>query len=225
MEIIYEDDAILVVRKDAGIATETAKLGQKDMVSLLKNYRVKKHEEPFIGLVHRLDQPVEGILLVAKTSNAAGIISKHLKEHDIEKRYYAIACGTLTESGEFTDYIRFDKKNNVSSVVSEKDPEGKKAELSYEVLENLKIEGEDCTLVLVTLHTGRHHQIRVQFSAHGYPLYADRKYGTKVEGVNVALCSCALSFVHPVNSRIMDFSITPIGKAFMPCEYFTKMIK
>ena len=225
MEILYEDDAILVVRKDAGIATETARIGQKDMVSLLKNYRVKKHEEPFIGLVHRLDQPVEGILLIAKTSEAAATLSKSLKEHDIEKQYYAIICGTPTEDGEFTDYIKFDKRTNVSSVTSKDDSDGKEAKLSYKVLENLTIEGENCTLLLVTLYTGRHHQIRVQFSAHGYPLYADRKYGTAKEGFDVALCSCALSFAHPVNSRIMDFSITPVGKAFMPCEYFSKMIK
>ena len=225
MEILYEDDCLLVVRKDAGIATETDRIGQKDMVSLLKNYRAKRHEEPFIGLVHRLDQPVEGILLVAKTKEAAAALSRYIREKTIGKQYYAIVEGEINEDGEYSDYIKFDKKNNMSAVVSAESADAKKASLSYKVLEHVTIEGVNCTLILVTLHTGRHHQIRAQFASHGYPLYADRKYGTARMGYNVALCSCHISFEHPVNSSNMEFSITPLGKAFMPCEYFDKMVK
>ena len=225
MEILYEDESILVIRKDAGIATETDRVGRKDIVSLLKNYRAKRHEEPFIGLVHRLDQPVEGILLVAKTKEAAASLSRYIREKAIEKQYYAIAEGEITEDGEYSDYIRFDKKKNVSEVVPNGSADAKQAVLSYKVLEHITIDGVNCTLLLVTLHTGRHHQIRVQFASHGHPLYADRKYGTARPGYNVALCSCRLSFVHPDNSREMEFSITPLGKAFMPCEYFDKMVK
>ncbi len=225
MEILYEDEYLIVVRKDAGIATETNRIGQKDMVSLLKNYRVKRHEEPFIGLVHRLDQPVEGILLVAKTKQAAASLSQYIRDKELEKQYYAIVEGDITEDGEYIDYIKFDGKKNVSMVVASDDAEAKRAELSYKVLEHIVIDGVACTLLLVTLHTGRHHQIRAQFASHGYPLYADRKYGTARMGYNVALCSCHISFVHPVNSRNMEFSITPLGKAFMPCEYFDKMVK
>lgn len=222
MEILYEDDAIIVVRKDAGIATETARIGQKDMVSLLKNYRVKRHEEPFIGLVHRLDQPVEGILLVAKTAKAAATLSQYIREHEIEKEYYALVCGKPEKDGEFEDYLEFDRKTNTSFISSKDNPNAKRAYLTYKVLENIKSEDGELTLVLVKLHTGRHHQIRVQFAAHGYPLYADRKYGTAKEGFNVALCSCRLSFVHPVNSRVMEFSIKPVGKAFCLANTFLR---
>ena len=136
LDIIYEDADIILVHKSAGVATQTKRLGQQDMESLLKNYRAKKGETPYIGVVHRLDQPVEGIMVFAKNQKAAAILSKQVQQHVIGKYYYAVTeCIPTEPKGVLEDYLLTDKKTNVTQVVNADVPEAKKAKLEYEVVE------------------------------------------------------------------------------------------
>lgn len=212
--ILYEDDAVIVCRKQAGIPVQTARTGQQDMVSLLKNYRAGKKEEPYIGLVHRLDQPVEGIILFAKTKQAATVLAKQVSERNIDKYYYAVVWGKLEEpDGKLFDYLLKDGKTNCSAVVSKDTPGAKLAELSYHTL----AETAEKSLLEICLKTGRHHQIRVQLSHAGHPIFGDSKYGARPEAgyLPLALCACRLGFTHPVTKKKMEFEIQPEGKAFL----------
>lgn len=212
--IIYEDNDIIVCYKPAGMATQTRRIGQQDMESFIRNYRAAKNEPPYVGIVHRLDQPVEGVMVFAKNQNAAASLSRQIKEHTTEKYYYAASLGidegcensvshdNKTESNAgvdiytLTDYIAFDKRTNTSKITSEKDPQAKKAVLEYKVVYNCALESDDeCnkgggnnvikTVFDIKLLTGRHHQIRLQFANIGYPLIGDTKYGTSDAGQNV----------------------------------------
>lgn len=196
IDIIYEDKDIILCRKPHGLATQTSRLGQQDMVSLLKNYRAKKKEDSFIGPVHRLDQPVEGIMVFAKTKKVAAHLSRQVANRTIGKHYYALvwADERLLDEGEIEDYLLTDKKQNVTSVVPQETEGAKRAGLHYRVLERRK----DMALLDICLHTGRQHQIRVQFSSRGWPLVGDRKYGKENDsGERLALCSYGLEFIHP----------------------------
>lgn len=193
LEIIYEDNDLILCRKPAGIATQTRRLGQQDMESLLKNDRAEKGEPPYIGIVHRLDQPVEGIMVFAKNQKAAAGLSKQIQQRMIGKYYYAVSENRPKETeGILEDYLLTDKKSNVTQVVEQNLQEqsdlkgkttkalpkdAKKAKLEYRVIETK----ENKTLFAIKLHTGRQHQIRVQMAHMGCPLVGDAKYGNPVE--------------------------------------------
>ncbi len=215
--ILFEDKEIIVCHKPAGIATQTAALGQKDMVSLLKTYRAEKNEEAYIGPVNRLDQPVEGVIVFAKTPSVAAALSKQMAERDFGKEYYAVLEGSPREpKGMLEHWLCRDGKTNTSKVVNKNAPQAKRASLEYEVLEMLEQDGQIRSLVHVILHTGRHHQIRVQFAAMGCPIVGDRKYG-KRENIGyepLSLCSARLQFKHPKTGKEMDYTIVPEGKLF-----------
>lgn len=215
-EIIYEDDAVLVCRKEAGVAVQTARVGQADMVSLLKNYRAKKKEEPYIGLIHRLDQPVEGVMVFAKTKQAAAKLSAQVSSRSMEKEYLALTEGIpQPPEGELCDWLLRDGRTNTSQVVKQGTAQAKEASLRYQVEQT--DDEQKKALVHVWLHTGRHHQIRVQLAHAGYPLVGDTKYGRAAAAGRycpVALCSCRIAFVHPVTGKEMEFTIQPKGKAF-----------
>lgn len=211
LDIIYEDNDIILVHKPVGVATQTKRLGQQDMESLLKNYRVKKGEPPYIGVVHRLDQPVEGIMVFAKNQNAAASLSKQVQQRVIGKYYYAVTERTPAEKkGVLEDYVLTDKKTNVTQVVNVDVPNAKKAKLEYEVVE----EKESKTLIRIMLHTGRQHQIRVQMVHMGCPLIGDSKYGNGARKEGLALCSYRLEFEHPVKREKCEFEIYPKGENF-----------
>lgn len=208
IQILYEDEAILVCRKPAGVAVQTRRLGEPDMESLLKNYRASKGEPPFIGVVHRLDQPVEGVMLYAKTKQAASALGRQIASAQADKCYYAMTDGVPARSvGTLEDYLLRDGKTNVSSVVSKSTPGAKRSELSYEVLEH---NGKRAVLK-IRLKTGRHHQIRVQLAHAGFPIVGDRKYNFKENiapsGGGLALCSYRIAFRHPVTCKKMEFEI------------------
>lgn len=210
IEIILEDKDIIVCQKPAGVAVQTKRLGQQDMESMLKNYRVGKGEPPYIGVVHRLDQPVEGVMVFAKTPKAAAALSKQIRERKIGKYYYALCqkgeCG-LPVSGILTDYMIWNPKENIARIADPKEPQAKKAILEYVIRE----EYEDSILFDITLHTGRHHQIRLQLSRLGCPILGDSKYGSTQQGTLprgvIGLCSYRLELNHPVTGKRLDFSI------------------
>ena len=216
--ILYEDKEILVCRKTAGMPVQAAKIGTMDMESALKNYLAQKTpgKIPYLGVVHRLDQPVEGILVFAKTSEAAGNLSKQMMAGGAGKYYLAVTEGKAKSSeGTLTDYLKKNEKANMSHVVSANTPGAKKAILHYKVLDQQEINGKSRTLLKIRLETGRHHQIRVQMAHKGMPLLGDRKYNAADKsGLPLGLCSCHLAFRHPANGKKMEFKVTPKGETF-----------
>ena len=216
LEILFEDKDIIICRKPAGVATQTKRLGQQDMESLLKNYRAKKGEPPYIGIVHRLDQPVEGIMVFAKNQQAAAHLSKQIQDRVIGKHYYAVSANApKAGEGVLEDYLLTDKKSNYTQVVEVTTTGAKNAKLEYKVLETK----ENKTLFDIKLHTGRQHQIRVQMANEGCPLVGDSKYGEAGEREQLALCSYKLEFEHPTKKIPMKFEIQPLGKVFV--EFFS----
>lgn len=234
-QIVYEDEAVLVIRKPAGLATESAGIGQKDVVSELKNYVAKKNpgKMPYLGIVHRLDQPVEGLLVFAKTKKAAENLTAQLGKGTLKKEYLAVVCGKVPENtGRLVDYLAKEKGmavvKNAADAKTEKDvdaqaekaadPQAKKAVLTY----TKKAETEKFTLLAVQIETGRFHQIRAQLSNAGFPILGDEKYGSE-ESKELsrekkirftALCAASLSFRHPVTGKFMAFTQAPQNPAF-----------
>lgn len=218
-QIVYEDEAVLVIRKPAGLATESAGIGQKDVVSELKNYVAKKNpgKMPYLGIVHRLDQPVEGLLVFAKTKKAAENLTAQLGKGTLKKEYLAVVCGKVPENtGRLVDYLI--KVNGMAVVKDAADAQAKKAVLTY----TKKAETEKFTLLAVQIETGRFHQIRAQLSHAGFPILGDEKYGSE-ESKELsrekkirftALCAASLSFRHPVTGKTMAFTQTPQNPAF-----------
>lgn len=213
LEILYEDAQVLVCVKPAGIASETRKAGEQDMVSLLRNYRHQKGETPYIGMVHRLDQPVEGLLVFGKDEKSTGALAKQMKQDGFLKIYLAVTEGRMpAQEGKLVDYLKKDGRSNTSCVAAEGEPQAKKAELSYKVLETDEGQERVYNLVRIQLVTGRHHQIRVQMAHLGTPVAGDFKYGRGGQGMG--LCACKLKFKHPRTGKLMEFAITPSQQLF-----------
>ena len=169
MNIIYEDDSIIVCYKPAGVATQTKNIGQQDMVSLLNNYLAEKGDKPTIRVVHRLDQPVEGIMVFAKSQEAANKLTKQITDHVFTKKYYAIISReSFPDEGELVDYLVKDNRTNLSKIVRDNDPRAKKAVLKYKVVD----QWDDRKLLDIDLFTGRHHQIRIQLASRTAPIIA-----------------------------------------------------
>lgn len=242
-KILYEDNEIMVIHKPSGIATHTSRVGQADVVSELKNYLAAKARKeagkkfgqpPFLGVVHRLDQPVEGLLVFAKTSKATAALNEQLKDGTLNKQYYAVVCGKPDHSeDQLVDYLL---KEDTGSKVVPKGTEGaKKAVLDYYVMDTQSLgvgsmmgvgdqwdKKVEVSLVKVYIFTGRYHQIRCQLSHLGHPLLGDVKYGNELSGlmsrtlhVNAtALCAYHLSLVHPTTGKELSFSVSPENRAF-----------
>lgn len=213
-EILYEDGQILVAVKSAGVAVQSASVGQPDMESMLKVYLAGKGREriPSLYVIHRLDQPVEGVLVFAKTKAAAAGLNRQLTAGQMNKEYLAVVEAQVTDTKQIqlTDYMKKDRQQAV--ITDPKDPAGKKAELLYRCL----AVKEDRSLLDIQLMTGRFHQIRCQLSKAGMPIAGDVRYGgTKLTGRNgIALCACRLSFIHPGTKKPMQFVYTPKHVSF-----------
>ena len=208
-KILYEDEALFVLWKAAGVPVQSARISLPDVMSLLRNTLLERGvRDPYLGLVNRLDQPVEGLFLAAKEEAAAADLCRQVKEHiHMEKWYQAVLCGKLSKKkGVLVDYLRKDSRTNTSGVVMAGAKDAKKCELSYEVLR----EWEDRSLVKIRLLTGRHHQIRVQFAHAGAPVAGDQKYG-KAEGGRgqLLLCASELRFRHPRTGESMHLQAEP----------------
>ena len=226
-EILYEDNSILVIRKPAGLAVQSARIGQADVVSELKSYLAKQagagQGEPYLAVIHRLDQPVEGVLVFAKEKKSAAVLTKQLSAGTLNKQYYAVLCGYPDASeGELVDYLR--KEGSVAVAVTGREmnfPDAKIAKLHYSILEKIN-QPMPLALADVCIETGRFHQIRVQFAHAGWALLGDTKYGnTTVAGTagspayrGVALCAYSLDFTHPGNGKKMSFRVKPQNPAF-----------
>ena len=233
--ILFEDRDIIVCFKKAGVAVESARLGSMDLVSALKNYLREKDPDggvPYLGVVHRLDQPVQGLIVFARNPAAAAELSRQAAGREMKKVYRALVYVRDPEhtkdKGTLEDMLLRNGKTNQSEVVRGRVPGAKRAVLEYELLERRRISdpgaetgragtagetrGEqtgEIALAQITLHTGRHHQIRVQMANAGMPLLGDRKYGiSENDGRrNPALCAFHLEFDHPSRKHRCAFTL------------------
>lgn len=201
--ILYEDNHIIVVEKKINIPVQEDDSKDLDLLSIIKKYLKDKYNKPgnvYLGLIHRLDRPVGGIMVFAKTSKAASRLSEQVRTHKMCKKYYAVVEGNLEKKATLKDRLLKNKKTNIVKV----DRNGKDAELSYEVVSRRN----NLNLVDIDLKTGRSHQIRVQFSSRNNPLYGDQKYNKKaLVGEQIALFAYSLSFYHPTTKELMTFKL------------------
>lgn len=203
---IYENDNYIVVHKPTGLATQTARMGEKDLISEAKNYLVSKGKRPYVAVINRLDQPVEGLVLLAINEKTASELSRMLTEDKIMKYYKARVYGHLKEqTGILEDYIVKDGKTNTSGISNKNDGKAKRAVLEYEV----ESSDENTDYLNIHLITGRHHQIRVQFSHAGYPLVGDTKYGTE-ESISFGKSAG----IAAVELKAYKLVLTPYNKTF-----------
>ena len=220
--IVYEDEQIIICNKRPGVASQSEKGFEVDLLSSVLTYRTQKKEPAVAHVINRLDKPVGGLVLFAKDKQTAAALSALSGEHSIEKTYYAVVEGILEDKGEFKDFLVKDGKTNVSRVCDANEKDAKKALLSYETLETRKIDGQTYSLVRIKLYTGRHHQIRVQFSSRGHALYGDMKYNKNFagkRGVVPALFAYSLSFNNPSGAERIRVEVKPEGKIW-DFEYF-----
>lgn len=206
IKILYEDNHVIVCVKPFNVLSQEDSTKDEDMLTLLKKYIKEKYNKKgnvYLGLVHRLDRPVGGVMVFARTSKAASRLNEMIKKHDFSKKYIAVVHGILEKDGVFMDYLY--KDENGSTIVVNKE-KGKYSELSYKVLDINR--QKNLTLIDVNLVTGRHHQIRVQFSSRGYPLYGDARYGKDI-GKQISLWAYSLTFVHPTLKKEMKFTSLP----------------
>ena len=203
INIIYEDNHLLVVEKPINIIVQEDNTKDKDLLTILKEYIKEKYNKPgnvYLGLVHRLDRPVGGIMVFAKTSKAAGRLSEQIRNKTFKKTYNAIVMGNINQSGKLEDYLLKDEKKNIVKV----DKSGKLAILYYKKLSYK----DNMSLVEINLETGRSHQIRVQMSNYGYLLFGDQKYNKKASvGEQIALFAKKIEFVHPITREKLVFEI------------------
>ncbi|MDD7642650.1 MAG: RluA family pseudouridine synthase [bacterium] len=225
MDIVYADERIVVAVKPAGVIATDTRGGMPERLRQALGTAC-------VRTVHRLDAPVSGLMVCARSAYAAGELSRQIREGQFEKEYLAVVRGVTEESGTLVHILKKDGRTNTSAVVSEGTAGGKQARLSYERL----AASDNNSLVRIHLDTGRHHQIRVQFAAIGHPLVGDAKYGggsvtEKASdtgkagrwngtggaqgGQPLALCSCRLEFVHPSTGKTMEFHMTPTGEGFL----------
>jgi 23S rRNA pseudouridine1911/1915/1917 synthase len=253
LTVLYEDDDLIVVWKPAGVESQSSRGLGADMVSMIRNHlaraarsktdvrtqnprlstrlstsAVNKPVEPYVGVIHRLDKPVSGILVFAKTKKAAASLSAKVSSDEMHKKYLAVVCGNVDSFVDkpvenLVDYLKKNEDKNISEIVDKGINGAKRAELSYRIVENLVTEDYGpLALAQITLKTGRHHQIRVQMSGHGLPLWGDQKYNPDFQPdgihgrqrVNVALASYELTFPHPSTGKKMTFRHMPESPIF-----------
>lgn len=203
INVIYEDNHLLVVEKPINIPTQEDNTKDKDLLTILKEYIKEKYNKPgnvYLGLVHRLDRPVGGIMVFARTSKAASRLSEQVRNKTFKKTYNAVVIGNIENTGKLKDNLLKDEKRNIVKI----DKNGKEAILNFKKL-NYK---NNMSLVEINLKTGRSHQIRVQMSHHGYPLFGDQKYNkTSKVGEQIALFAKKIEFIHPTTNELLTFEL------------------
>ena len=211
LNILYEDNHIIVVEKPPNVPSQADKTTDEDMLTIIKRYIKEKYNKPgnvYLGLVHRLDRPVGGVMVFAKTSKAASRLSEQVRNKTFKKEYLAIVDGKLdVKSGILEDYLVKNEKNNLSKVTNKETKNAKYAKLDYEVLKyNKEI---NLSVLRILLHTGRHHQIRVQLANMGHSICGDQKYGTRGRGKQISLWAYKLTIEHPITKESMTFTDIP----------------
>lgn len=211
LKVLYEDNHIIVVEKPVNIPSQGDKTGDIDMLTIIKQYIKEKYNKPgdvYLGLVHRLDRPTGGVMVFARTSKAASRLSEQVRDKKMHKKYLCIVDGQMENpKGTMRDFLLKNEKTNTSKVVKEGIKNAKEGILDYEVVKYSK--EINMSVVKVDLHTGRHHQIRVQFSSRGHSLSGDQKYGTRGRGKGLALWAYSLSFIHPTTKQELTFEDFP----------------
>ena len=206
LNILYEDNHVIVVVKEANVLSQGDATGDPNLLDMVKDYIKVKYNKPgnvYVGLVHRLDRPVGGVMVFAKSSKAASRLSESIKRHEgFNKKYLAVVRGIIKDKeGTFKDYLI--KKDDGNTIVSN-NKQGKESILNYKVLD----EKDGLSLVEVELITGRHHQIRVQFASRGYSLFGDARYGINSND-NICLWAYKLSFIHPTLKELKEYKYLP----------------
>ena len=213
IKILYEDNHLIVCIKPAGVLSQSDGSGSPDMLTILKRYIKEKYEKPgevYLGLVHRLDRPVSGVMVFARTSKAASRLSEQIRTRRVEKLYRCVVSGVLEGSGRLENYISKDEDRNIVTVIDSEKPGFKASYLDYRAIASK----DGMTLAEVKLGTGRSHQIRAQMAHNGYPLVGDQKYGQKDDRCkDIALESFKLSFEHPVKRESIAFE-APMPQGF-----------
>ncbi len=211
MEVIYEDNHIIVVRKEPGEIVQGDKTGDKPLSETVKDYIREKYSKPgnvFCGVVHRIDRPVAGLVVFARTSKALTRLNDMLRKGDIHKTYWALVEGRPEkESDTLENWLKSDGRLNKTFISSENDPEAKKSTLRYRTIAT----GDRYTLLEVELLTGRKHQIRAQLSALGHPIKGDLKYGARRSNRDggISLLARRIQFEHPVSHKAIDLTASP----------------
>ena len=210
--ILYEDNHMIVAVKPAGVLSQADGSSRPDMLSLLKSSIKLRYDKPgnvFLGLVHRLDQPVAGVMVFARTSKAASRLSAQIREHRVDKFYLAVVHGCpMPRQGSLQDNLAKNPADGQVIVVAQ--DKGQAAWLDYQVLETLA--DESLTLLAIRLGSGRGHQIRVQLSSRGWPIVGDRRYGGPAalhEPRDPALFACLFCLNHPISGKRLDFQAMP----------------
>lgn len=205
-DILFQDSHILVCRKPAGLPVQTKNLTQPDLETMLKTMLSEKESRPSLYVVHRLDTHVEGVLVFARTKEAAASLNRQIAGGKMQKIYRAVLNGIPeNDSGELTHYMKKDSAKNIAVICPKNDPKAKKAVLRYRIVEKSQMYSK----AEITLITGRFHQIRLQFQTIGHPLAGDRKYcsGDDIKTPHIMLLAVSLRFFHPADGREMSFSI------------------
>lgn len=213
LKILFEDNHIIVCVKEAGILSQASELDLPDMLTIIKEYIKIKDNKPgnvYLGLVHRLDLNVGGVMVFAKTSKAASRLSKQVRDREFNKRYFAIVKGQLVSNNKtiiLEDYLI--KDNNDRKALITNKQRGLYSKLTYQALDNKIINNKYYSLVEIELETGRFHQIRAQFSNLGHPIYGDNKYGDKTRGYELGLYAYQLIINHPITKEVLTFTNYP----------------
>lgn len=206
MTILHNDPQVLVVRKPSGLLAQPDRTGDIDVLTLgTRHVRQQGDEDPFLGLVHRLDRPTSGVMVLARTSDAARVLSRQFRERTVQKEYLAVVEGALRGIGSWSDYIA--KLDRQPQTVSAEHPEGKHAALDWQALHT----GAGRTLLRLQLHTGRPHQIRLQAAERGHPVVGDMRYGASESwrAGEIVLHHAVLRLDHPAHPRRETF-VAPV---------------
>lgn len=212
LNVLYEDNHLLVIEKPENVLSQKDNTNDFDINEIVKEWLKRKYNKQgnvYLGLVHRLDRRVGGVMVLAKTSKAASRLAKSVQNHEIHKLYLAYASGIISHDGNIN--IKIVKENNIAKI----DNNGKDASLSYKVLNNY----DNNTFVLVDLNTGRYNQIRLSFSHIGHPLIGDYKYGCKITNDRIGLWCYEISFIHPITKEYLEFRLLPNGDFWSGLKY------
>ena len=211
LKVLFEDNHIIVVEKPVNIPSQGDKTGDIDMLEIIKNYIKEKYNKPgnvYLGLIHRLDRPVGGVMVFARTSKAAGRLSEQVRNKTFVKEYLTIVNGRMDQKeGVLEDYLQKNERTNMSKVVDSDKNNAKHACLEYKEIKYDK--DLDLSVLEIKLNTGRHHQIRVQLSSRNHSIYGDQKYSGRGHGKQICLWAYKLTIEHPITKERMTFKSIP----------------